>query len=103
MTGRTNGSDAMTHAIHAHRDALQVAKRAVAEWAAKYEGRRDVVASAMLELLSGCDTDRDGDKTLEVVSELFEEYVELLEADRANAVAHALGQFGIAAQALGRR
>jgi hypothetical protein len=96
-------SAATEAAIRALRDAQEAAKKAVAEWAAQQNGRRDVVASAMLERLADCRKDKTGDTTLETVSELFEEYAELFEADGASAVAHALGQLGIAAQALGHR
>lgn len=103
MNSSRERKDAMTRAVHAHRDALQATKKAVAEWASKHEGRRDAVAAGMLELLSDCVQDKDGNKTQEVVSELFDDYVELLDADQANTLAHALGNLGLAAQVLGHR
>lgn len=100
---RSKFTDTMTQALQAHRAALQATKNAVAAWATKHAGRRDAIAAGILELLADCSTDRDGDKTQQVVSELFEEHAELLSADRADALAHALGHLGIAAQALGHR
>lgn len=94
---------AIAEAMDVHRAALEAAKRAVAAWATKHEGSRDEVASGMIWLLNECVNDKTGDKTLVTVDELFSEHVELLHADRANAVAHALGQLGVAAQALGHR
>jgi hypothetical protein len=94
---------AMTQAAQAHRDALQATREAVAEWASKYEGRRDRIAGGMLELLSGCERDKNGSRTLQVVSDVFDDHAELLTANQANGLAHALGHLGQAAQALGHR
>jgi hypothetical protein len=100
---RSKCTDAMTQAVQAHREALLATIRAVAKWASKHEGRRDAIAAGMLELLADCGSDKDGDRTQQAVSELFEEHTELFVADRANALAHALGHLGVAAQALGHR
>lgn len=98
MTSRKRRTPAQERAIREHRDALQAVKTAVARWAAKDEGRRDAIAAAVIERLGECATDTDGDDTLEVVSQLFEEYVEVM----SHVVAHAVGMLAKAAHALGR-
>lgn len=95
--------DAMAQTIQAHRAALQATQEAVAQWASKHEGRRDAIAAGILELLADCANDEEGDQTQQVVSDLFEEHAKLFAADRANALTHALGNLGVAAQALGHR
>jgi hypothetical protein len=85
-------------AIHAHREALSAARRAVAEWAAKDEGRRHCLCVAVLERLGECVADKEGDDTLEVVSELFEQHSN----EMPIGVSHALNVLARAAHGLGR-
>ena len=85
-------------AVRSLRDAHQAARKAVEQWAAKDEGGREVIASAILERLGECATDTDGDDTLEVVSELFEELWNRM----SNHLAHTLGHLGKAAHAVGK-
>jgi hypothetical protein len=107
MNSSKSRSPAQECAIHSHRDALEAAKKAVEEWAAKdegldviaakNEGLRDVIASAILEHLGECATDTDGDDTLEIVSDLFEDHWKRM----SNHLAHTLGQLAQTAHALG--
>lgn len=98
MSSSKRRTPALDRAIRSQRDALQAAKKAVADWAARDEGQREVVASAMIERLGECATDTEGNETLEVVSDLFEEHWKKL----SNHVAHALGALALTARALGR-
>ena len=97
MSSSKRRTPAQERAIRSQRDALQAARKAVTKWAAKDEERRDVVASAMIERLGECATDTDGDETLEVVSELFEEHFRQM----PNHVAHALEALALSARTLG--
>lgn len=99
---RARGNPAVDSAIQRHRDILRAAKEAVAAWAVKADGRRDSTADAMIQLLGECAADKDGDDTLEVVSQFFEEYTELLDAERGSSVAHAVGDLAKAAHHLAR-
>jgi hypothetical protein len=98
MSRSKRRTPAQERAIHSQREALQAAKQAVAEWAAKNQEQREVIASAMIERLGECATDTDGDETLEVVSELFEEHFKKM----PNHVAHALEALALTARVLGR-
>jgi ubiquinone biosynthesis protein UbiJ len=62
--------------------------KAVGEWAAKDASRRYVIALAMFQRLSECAADMDGDATLEVVSDLFEDY----EKEMSEHLAHTIGE-----------
>jgi hypothetical protein len=62
------------------------------------EARRDLIVTAIIERLGECASDIDGDDTLEVVSELFEEFWKKM----PDHLAHALGRLAKAAHALGR-
>lgn len=85
-------------AVASHREVLATTKAVVAEWARRYEGQRDLLAAAMLELLAECSQDRNGDKTLEIVSELFDTYCEVINP----VVAHQFAALADAAHGLGR-
>lgn len=98
MSSSRRRTPAHQQAIRSQRDALRAAKKAVTEWAAKNEEQREVIASAMIERLGECATDTEGDETLEVVSELFEEHFRQM----PNPVAHTIGQLALTAHALGR-
>jgi hypothetical protein len=58
----------------------------------------------MLTLLDAIERDKDGDATLDVVSELLDEHLERLShtAPTGHALAHALGRLGTSAQVLNR-
>ena len=81
MPRRKRPNPAVDAAIQRQRDVLRAAKEAVAAWAVKADGRRDSTADAMIQLLGECAFDKDGDDTLEVVSEFLEQYTELLHAE----------------------
>lgn len=98
MSSSKGRTPAQESAIRSQRNALQAARKAVTEWAAKNEEQRDVIASAMIERLGECATDTNGDETLEVVSELFEEHFKQM----PNHVAHALEALALTARTLGR-
>ena len=98
MSSTKRRTPALERAIRSQRDALQAAKKTVADWAARDEGQHEVVAFAMIERLRECATDTDGDATLEVVSDLFEEHYKAL----SNHVAHALGTLALTARTLSR-
>jgi hypothetical protein len=59
---------------------------------------RTIAQSITTLLKEGCANDRTGDSTLDAVSEIFDEYADLL----TPAVAHALGSLAKAAHSLGR-
>jgi hypothetical protein len=85
-------------AVVSHREVLAQTRAAVAKWAAENSGRRDVVAASILELLANCVRDKNGDRTLEAVSSIFEEHVGLF----SPTLAHRLAALADAAHALGR-
>lgn len=91
-------SPAQERAIRSHRDALEAAKKAVVDWAAKDEGRLDVIANAIIERLGECATDTDGDDTLDVVSDLFEDHWKQM----SNHLAHTISHLAQTAHALGK-
>jgi hypothetical protein len=86
-------------AIDSYRQVLATTRAIVAEWAARNNGTRDVVAASILELLAPCYRDNNGDKTLDAVDPVFEEHGETLPprviqrlADLADA-AHVIGRY----------
>jgi hypothetical protein len=92
-------SPAQERAIQSHRDALAAAKKAVDDWAAKGDDERfEVIASAIIERLDECATDTDGDPTLEVVSDFFEDHWQ----EVSDHLSHILGELAKAAHALGK-
>ena len=85
-------------AVESHRETLQATRQVVAEWARREGGSRDLLAAAMIERISDCRKDENGDTTLEVVSELFADYVEVI----SPVVAHQFAALADAAHGLGR-
>lgn len=91
--------------VQALRAAHRAATATVALWAVK-AGRRPEqqnaaqhIAQSIITLLDeGCGADRNGDSTLDVVSEVLEEYAEFISSE----VAHALGSLAKAAHAVGQ-
>ncbi len=102
MSNRKRRSRGHERAIRSQRDALQAAKKAVDAWCAAANGNRDATAASMLRLLSECAKDTDGDKTLDLVNDLFEEHIEVLGASEAHEVMYALGLLVEAARTLGQ-
>jgi hypothetical protein len=70
MPGR-NRTSPIKRAAVTHRAALTATRAAFASWLASNDGVREVVPSS-LQLLSECANDKTGDKTLDVLSEIFE-------------------------------
>lgn len=103
MTRTKTRRTAVAAAINTMREVLHATKRAVEAWRNADEGRDDI-ANAMRTLLSELDADKDGNDTLDTVSELLDEHVERLSSTppQGHALAHALGRLGTEAQALNR-
>lgn len=85
-------------AVVSYREVFAQTKAAVAKWAAENSGRLDVAAASILELLAECARDKNGDRTLEAVSAIFEEHVGLF----SPALADQLAALADAAHALDR-
>lgn len=85
-------------ALRKHREALAATRRDAGMWAAQESGTRDVVAASIIQLLTDCVRDMDGNKTLDTVSSVFEEHANKLSPSLARSLerladtAHALGR-----------
>lgn len=82
-----------------HREVLQLTRAVVAEWAARHnDGACDRAAASIIELLSPAVRDVNGDATLDAISDVFEQWSDLLPVS----VIAALADLGQAAHDCGR-
>lgn len=93
--------EALDSARRSLRDALTTAKDAVTDWEYAADDRF-LVALNMRALLGEIADDKDGEDTLDVVSDFLEEYVEVIanSGEKGVKLAHAVARLGVEARIL---
>jgi hypothetical protein len=95
--------EVLDSARRAMRDAQTRAKDAITDW--EYAGAdRFLSALNMRTLLGEIAGDKDGEDTLDVVSDFLEEYVEVIanSGEEGMKLAHAIGRLGVEARILNK-